>query len=256
MKHFVLFFLLIITSTCSVFANQWELSNKPDPMGRGNDEIASVKSENTFELQQPYSGIQHATFVLRKLHNADNEFVIALDRGQLVCGTPDCFITARIDDQDSTRLKVSSPKDGSTNILIGSLDVATKRAITVGKKLLIETTVFQNGEQIFEFNIADTPFKGSTGYLIGELKAMKKSGKGMPEADDNKISLEMNAYSFKICRQAGKESATKDENDSVNIINSDTKTDFVSTEYSQYSIMRKECKKGSSKSLITFYHYK
>lgn len=245
-------FIFTCLALSQAYANQWEQLNKEDAMGGGIDEISSIKSENSFELQAPYQGVQHAKFILRKAHDEDNKFLITIEKGQFVCGIDGCYISARIDAGTSFPLRVSPPKDGSTNILIGDLSPSLKREVIGGKKLLIESTIFQNGELVFEFKIEKTPFSGKNGYPLNELIKMRDSGSGMPELKNNHRDIDLDTASFKICKLV----INSNNEDSVTIVNLDTKNEFSTTEYKEYFVMKQRCKKGIKKILINFYDYK
>ncbi|WP_320151072.1 hypothetical protein [uncultured Tolumonas sp.] len=251
MKLFTIITVLALGFMHQSFANQWDYSNKEESMGRGYNEVASIQSENTFELQAPYMGSQHATLVLRRLYNTDNELVILIEKGQFICGVTGCSITARIDNNESFSIPVAIPHDGSTNMLIGSLNVTTKRSILAGKKLLIETTIYQNGEHIFEFNINKSPFHGKNGYPLSELKTFQSEKKEMPALKDHPMKVDLDAGNFKICKQV----ISDKHNDEVLIINKDNKTNFITTSYKEYMATKQECKKGTPKIFIEFYEY-
>jgi hypothetical protein len=73
-------------------------------MGRGSDEIATVVSSNALSLQPPYEGKQNATFSLRSLRGENNEFVVAVEKGQIICEQDGCGLLVRVDDEKAFRL--------------------------------------------------------------------------------------------------------------------------------------------------------
>ncbi len=90
-------------------------------MGRGKNEIASVLSENTINLPSPYEGEQKATLSLRRLNDGDNEIVIHIDKGQIICDIALCSVLFKIDDAKPFGMRFNHPKDGSSNVIIGDL---------------------------------------------------------------------------------------------------------------------------------------
>lgn len=235
----------------SVFA-EWDYSKEPDKMGRGSNEIATVKSMDTITLQSPYDGEQHATFALRKLQKGNNEFVFSVERGQIVCGTTDCKLTARIDENNPFILKGNHPEDGSSNTVIGALDAATIKSIRNGKKLLIESTIYQNGEKISEFDIQQTPFIGQKVYELSEIRDMLKSKKEIPLNKTSNFSL--NTSTFDICKQVLKTPSDTDDEE-VKIVSVSSKNQMTVMKYSETFASKSVCEKNSKEMKIEFFNY-
>ncbi|MFS7382869.1 hypothetical protein AB6870_12385 [Rahnella inusitata] len=250
MIRFAVFSVFFIFSN-NVFAD-WDYSNEPDKMGRGNNEIAAVKSTDTITLQSPYDGAQHATFALRKMQKGNNEFLFSFERGQIVCGASNCTLTARIDDNKPFILRGNHPEDGSSNAVIGSVDAATLKSIRNGKKLLIESTIYQNGEKISEFNIQQTPFVGQKVYELDEIRSFLKSKQEIPL--DKTSSFSLNTSNFDICKKVLKTTSDKDD-DEIRVVLVNSKNEMIVIKYSETFVSKSVCEKGSKEMKMEFFNY-
>lgn len=245
-----IFFLAVMFSAHS-FAGDWVLSRTEDPMGDGVNETAFVRSTNTFELNAPYSGVQRATFALRRHHNQDDEFLILIENGQFVCGVSGCFVLARIDDGKSFYLEVEKPADGSSSSLIGTLDVEKKRLILSGKTLLIKATIYQNGNEVFHFDIENTPFAGRKNYSLNELRNMRASG-SMPDVTGLLKEKPLDVNDFSICKEVLSDTIKKPDN--ISIVQESTNKSFFVKMYYEYGLIVAECKRNSNL-VFKYYEY-
>jgi hypothetical protein len=66
----------------------------------------------------------------------------------------------RVDDEKAFRLTGAHPKDGSSDMVVGSINTEDLRKIKKSKSILIELTIYQNGEHVLEFDSKDNPFVG------------------------------------------------------------------------------------------------
>ena len=72
------------TNPSDKLLEKWNYSESTDEMGRGEVQIAFVRSSNTISLDSPYQGDQHATLSLRKHPKYGNDVYISIDKGQLL----------------------------------------------------------------------------------------------------------------------------------------------------------------------------
>ncbi|EPN2807550.1 hypothetical protein ACTWOG_005310 [Serratia marcescens] len=229
---------------------EWKHEITEDKMGRGSDEIASVESINTLSLLPPYEGQQKAALALRKMRKGDNQIVIAIKSGQLICETGGCSILLRADEGESFSVKVSHPKDGSSNMLIGNLDTASLRKIKNAKKVFAEITIYQNGDHVVEFDTVDNPFVGRKVYLMDELKEAIASGSDIKKQKNGEFNI--GESSFSICRKA---LLTKSDADGIVVTSKNTKSELVVDNYSETGMTRSSCSKGGKGILMSFYEY-
>lgn len=113
---------------------EWRHEFIQDKMGRGSDEVATVVSSNTLSLSPPYDGKQNAAFSLRSLRDQGNEFVVTIEKGQIICEQDGCGILVRVDDEKAFHLTGSHPKDGSPEMIVGSINAENLRKIKKQKQ--------------------------------------------------------------------------------------------------------------------------
>ncbi len=132
----------------------WSYSDTPDKMGRGSVKFASIKSINTVSFKFPYAGAQRANLTLRKSPKSGEEAMLIIEKGQFLCNASECAINIKFDngsvkgytalgtdDNDSTTIFIRGYKG-----FLGGLKKA--------KKLYIEATFYQEGSQVFEFDVS------------------------------------------------------------------------------------------------------
>lgn len=230
--------------------SEWKHEIKEDKMGRGNDEIATVISSNSLSLSPPYDGTQKASLSLRWLRDGANEFVVALEKGQIVCEQASCALLIRADDGKAFRITGAHPKDGSSDVVVGTLSTEELRKIQSAKKILIEVTVYQNGEQMLEFDSKDNPFIGRKTYLLSEVKDMVSAGS--PPKATKYTEVPMDMPDFSICKKVANRAA---EGDELRVVEVNKKDELTVATYFEDSAIKQTCKKGSKKSIISFFNY-
>jgi len=250
MKNKIFFCGLLLVSSMHASA-EWRHSITEDKMGRGSDEVASVQSINTITLSAPYEGVQHATLSLRKLRKSDNEIVLALDKGQIICTSGGCPILFRVDENEPFTISFVPPKDGSTNVVIGDLDTQQLRNILKANKISVELTIFQNGDHILEFDATNNPFVGKKVYLLSEIKQALDTKSELKVFKINQFELD--GSNFGICKQVLQ--TTKKEDD-INIVEKNDKQIYVLNSYSETGMTKSSCRKGEKNILLEFYEYK
>lgn len=129
----------------------WFTYTSTDRM-RGEQVIASARTEEYFELRAPYDGVQQtAELKLRKGRRGQGDVIFSIQRGILVCGPGHCPVTVRWDDGPPLSFRGSPPSDGSTEtIFIPGFGQFVKRLGTA-QRLLIEVDIYQHGSRVFEF---------------------------------------------------------------------------------------------------------
>lgn len=229
---------------------EWKHEVTQDKMGRGSDEVATVVSSNTLSLQPPYEGKQYATFSLRSLRGENNEFVVSVEKGQIICEQDGCGLLVRVDDEKAFRLIGSHPKDGSSDMVVGSINTEDLRKIKKAKSILIELTIYQNGEHILEFDSKDNPFVGRKTYLISEIREMIDSGKPPKHTKTSEVPMDM--PKFDICKKVANKSA---EDGKITVIEVNKKDEFTTATYGEDSVMKLACRRGSKTSMLSFFSY-
>lgn len=229
---------------------EWKHEIMQDKMGRGNDEVATVVSSNTLSLSAPYDGEQRATFSLRNLRNQGNEFVVALEKGQVICEQDGCGLLVKADNEKAFRLIGRHPKDGSSDMVVGSINAEDLRKIKKAESILIELTIYQNGEHVLEFDNKDNPFNGRKTYLISEIKGMIDSGN--PPKHTKTSELPMDMPNFDICKKVANKN---EEDEGITVVEVNKKNEFTTIKYDESLVTKIACTRGSKKSLISFFSY-
>lgn len=148
----ILILIFFVAFTFPAWA-AWEYEEQADAMGRGGVKTALVTSTNTFNLNFPYKGEQHAIVMIRKHPKHGKNIVFAIEHGQLICDYDDCAITVRFDNNKPMRFSANKPADHSTTaFFLEGFDRFISSA-KKSKRLQIEVVFFQQGGRILEFDI-------------------------------------------------------------------------------------------------------
>jgi len=136
----------------------WHYKEDKDAMTGGTTKMAFIQSSNEVEFNFPYQGKQRMSLLLRKKKSTDA--VISIVKGQFMCHvTEDCYVNIRFDDGKPAKYQVGLPADHSTTVLFIQ---NTSRLITnllKAKRVRIESTFYQEGNVVFEFNTQDLKWK-------------------------------------------------------------------------------------------------
>jgi hypothetical protein len=131
----------------------WHYESSPDAMSGGIIRSASVQSENAFEFDFPYQGLQHASLTLRRHPRFGDDVMLMIDRGQILCSSYDCPVRVRFDDGTPITLTGSRASDNSSDtIFIPGFEQFAKRLGTT-RTLRVEVDVYANGALQTEFKV-------------------------------------------------------------------------------------------------------
>lgn len=134
--------------------SSWRYAADPDSMGKGTIHFAGNESTNTLSFKFPYTGEQHATLSLRKHPRQGSDVLIAIERGQFVCGIDRCNVLVRFDDGDSMRFNAVGPSDhSSTALFITPFDKFYTRMLKA-KRVRIEADFYQEGTRMMDFDVS------------------------------------------------------------------------------------------------------
>jgi hypothetical protein len=136
-------------------APKWVYSEKSDRMGRGPVFSAAIKSTNSLSLGFPYSGEQYGTLLLREHPKYGKDVILQIEKGQLLDSRYHSKVIVRFDNDKALSFSSSGPDDSSTESLFlrGAFTVFKNRLKTA-KVLKLEAPIYQNGNEVFEFNVA------------------------------------------------------------------------------------------------------
>lgn len=170
----------------------WSYQSKPDEMiTNGTDSSASIISTNEVNFRFPYDGSQSADLVVRrnaetvspKSNSFPYDVFISIDRGQLLSGDQG-DIEVKFDNDAPMTFQADSSNDGDSTVLFFNDNPDTKfikgkhghdtfvniyplkaflDKLQSSKVLKIKVSVYQNGDQVFVFNVA--------GFKLDKLSA-------------------------------------------------------------------------------------
>lgn len=127
---------------------------------------ATLSSDETIDLQEPYQGRQSATLVLRMHPDGDADVLFVIRRGQIVCNEGidnGCPVSIRLGNTEQQTAYGNGPTDHSQNALFLHGPGLTLAAIAAAGILRVQVPIFDNGSQVFTFDVA--------GLDLSKLKA-------------------------------------------------------------------------------------
>lgn len=183
---------------------KWVQKFEEDPMTGITSQVVSIESDNTQSFGFPYEGAQRATLQIYNSGKNTNEYLFFyIKKGQILC-RDGCSLYIKIDNKQPFLVKGDEPTDGSSNYTWFYLSAKNLRDILGAKKILIQPTIYQNGDPIFEFSVENNPYKPKKSYLDAELNEMVINKKTPPELKE--IAKEPSSYidSFEECIKKAK----------------------------------------------------
>lgn len=131
----------------------WIYTSIPYSMGEGEIKQAYTESVNILSFGFPYDGLQRATLILRKHPQYGNDVILKIEKGQFLLGVNDGEALVRCDDGPAKTYKTTGPTDHSTEMIFISDYSTFVTTMKKAKKLKIQATIYNEGNQIFEFNV-------------------------------------------------------------------------------------------------------
>jgi hypothetical protein len=134
-------------------AERWEYDVAVDSMTSKRTLTASLSSSNSLSLNSPYSGPNFGRLFVRQhpVHGVD--VAVVIDKGQIICDISNgCNIAVRFDDKPVTTFLAVRPTDYSSTTLFFRGSARFIAAARQAKRILIQMTVFQHGQQVLEFD--------------------------------------------------------------------------------------------------------
>jgi hypothetical protein len=134
---------------------KWRYDESDDQMGRGRVRRAAVNSLNEVNFDFPYGGDQRGTLTVRVHPKFGKDVILAIDKGQFLCGFDGCSVAVRFDEGKAQTFSAVGPGDHSTAALFfrgyERFVASTKKA----KRVYIEAQFYQQGSRVFEFDVSD-----------------------------------------------------------------------------------------------------
>lgn len=159
-KYFSGIYLFLALSFWAAPANAvdtWSYKTNEDKMTSAVTKVATLMSDNNLNLPFPYKDSENYGFLtIRQSAGKSVDVLISIRSGQILCPSygDGCTVTVRFDNDKPIRFGAIGPSDhSSTAFFIHN----TSRFLTGAKKakrILIQFTMYNAGEQTLEFNPA------------------------------------------------------------------------------------------------------
>lgn len=133
---------------------KWEYETEDEKMAQGVVKYAKIESINTVNFDFPYQGPQHGRLTLRTHPRWGKDVIFNIEKGQLLCDIVDgASVLVRFDNGKPQTFHATGPADHSTTSLFIRDYGRFVAALKTSKKVYIETKVYQEGNQVFEFSV-------------------------------------------------------------------------------------------------------
>lgn len=141
----------------------WQYLEEADKMGRGTTKLVWVQSTNLVNFGFPYGGPQRASLELRISPEFGRNVILEVERGQFLCGLDGCRVEARFDQGKPMSFSASGPADLSTTTLFIDDYHRFLANLRKAETLRIEAPFYQEGNQVFEFEVGGLTWDDSPG---------------------------------------------------------------------------------------------
>jgi hypothetical protein len=130
----------------------WDFHEDTNKMDDSKIYYADLASVNELSLQPPYDGDNSAHIKVRK-KGGENNVILLIDKGQFVSGVDGTTIKARFDKNKPEIYECSESTDYNSRVLFINSASRFISKLKKSKKLIIEATLYQDGNQQLEFNV-------------------------------------------------------------------------------------------------------
>lgn len=133
----------------------WRYSQDVDNVRGGTSFFASLTSSNTIYQDPPYDSDTSMTMMIRESPAYGTDVILTISSGQMMCPSYDgCTGTVRFDDRPAFQIRFAGPADNSSDTIFVEDAGSFIRNLKSAKKVLIEKTLYEAGDNQFEFNTA------------------------------------------------------------------------------------------------------
>lgn len=129
----------------------WVEDRQADPMTGKETITKRVTSDSSLRLDFPYHGRNYGALHVRRSPQYGTDVYVTIERGQLVCGFDGCTVQVRFDDGKAVTYRANGPTDHSSTALFLSPANAFIRAAKTARRIRVQMTVYEAGEQVLEF---------------------------------------------------------------------------------------------------------
>lgn len=130
----------------------WQYLAQEDKMTGKPSKRAYLESNNTLALDFPYNGRNHGILQVRKDPKHGTNVLVRVEKGQILCRSYEpCTISVRFDSAQPVRFSGVGSGDHDSKIVFFNSEPKFIAAAKKAKKILIQLTMYQAGEQVLEF---------------------------------------------------------------------------------------------------------
>lgn len=132
--------------------SNWTYHDEVNKMTDGKIFYAEVTSSNELSLSAPYDGFNDAHIQIRK-KSGENNVILTIDKGQFITNVEGTAIRVRFDKNKAETFDCSESADYDPTVLFINSTSRFISKLKKSKKLIIEATLYQDGNQQMEFNV-------------------------------------------------------------------------------------------------------
>lgn len=132
----------------------WQYQHETDKMTGKEARHALAESNNTLSLAFPYSGRNHGNLQVRQHPKYGLDVIVYVDKGQLLCRSHDdsCAVMIKFDDAQPIHFSGTPSADHDSKVIFLRDARRFINRAQKAKRILVQVSVFQNGDQILEFH--------------------------------------------------------------------------------------------------------
>lgn len=130
----------------------WLYHTQEDKMTSKPTKVAMLESTNSLSLGFPYSGKNMGTLYVRQHPKSGLNVIFTVDKGQILCRSYEsCSISVRFDANQPVRMSAVGSSDNDSKVIFIENESKFIAAAKKAKKILIQVTMYQAGNQVLEF---------------------------------------------------------------------------------------------------------
>jgi hypothetical protein len=141
-----------VTSTAPTKNENWNYSTSLVGIDKEKMSWIETRSLNSLNLKFPYNGINRGELTIRK-SKGKTELIFTINKGQILCDLYTCKGRIKFDSSPSILFTGDKPSNGTSNMIFISNSSDFIQRIKKSKSVSIEVELYQEGNQILDFNV-------------------------------------------------------------------------------------------------------
>jgi hypothetical protein len=147
------------TSTNSEPSTKWTYSETVDKMTDKKSHFAQIEANDLLQFEFPYDGGVTATLTIRNMNGA-RDVVLNVSKGQFMPNTMETeSVMVRFDNKPAQSYSYQDAADGSSETIFLNNKKRFISDIKKSKKLIIESSFYDNGKHTMEFDTEGLDWK-------------------------------------------------------------------------------------------------